>query len=455
MSKGGSGESLKNIAHVVAVNMGYGHERPAHVLRRFAVGGKIIIANEYEGIPEHDKRLWDNGRKIYEKISRFKKVPILGRVVFSLMDELQKIPEFYPRRDLSSPSLQVRELYYLIRQKDHMRHLIEKLSKNPKPLVCTFMSPAFAAEEFGYPEEIFCLCTDADVNRAWAPLHPRKSRIRYFAPNGRVVERLQLYGVSPGNVELTGFPLPTENVGGLDAKVALVDLQRRICNLDPNGIFVAHTGQALTTYLGPQYCKNIKTKPSQAINLAFAIGGAGAQRENGIVIAKSLSRAIKQGKIILHLVAGTRPDVDEYFRKEIRNIGLGDALKKGGINILFEKDRAEYFENFTKLMRKIDILWTKPSELSFYTGLGIPVIMAPTVGSQEDYNHKWLEQVGGGIDQLDPRYANEWLFDWIESGALASKAWNGFIEAPTHGAYRIADVLMGRPNTIHELPLVV
>jgi len=34
-------------------------------------------------------------------------------------------------------------------------------------------------------------------------------------------------------------------------------------------------------------------------------------------------------------------------------------------------------------------------------------------------------------------------------------AWQGFIEAPTHGTYRMADVLMGRPNTIHELPLVV
>jgi hypothetical protein len=63
--------------------------------------------------------------------------------------------------------------------------------------------------------------------------------------------------------------------------------------------------------------------------------------------------------------------------------------------------------------------------------------------------------VGGGVDQLDPRYTNEWLFDWINSGALARMAWQGFTEAPTHGAYRIADVLLGRPNTIHALPLVV
>ncbi|MFH1631715.1 MAG: hypothetical protein ABIA47_01660 [bacterium] len=450
MSKGG----YKNIAHVVAVDMGYGHERPAHVLRKFA-GGKVIIANDYDGIPDSDRRLWEGGRKIYEKISRFKKVPLLGRAVFGLMDELQRIPDFYPRRDLSAPSLQVREMYFLIRYRNHMRHLIESLAKDPKPLVCTFMSPAFAAEEFGYPGEIFSLVTDADMSRAWVPLEPRKSRIRYFAPNGRVVERLKLYGVSAKNIELTGFPLPTEAVGGLDAKVAISDMQRRICNLDPNGIFVAHTGQALTNHLGPEYCKTIRSTKPKPINLAFVVGGAGAQREIGAVIAKSLEREIKQGKIILHLVAGTRPEVAEYFIEESHRAGLTNEIKKGNLNIMFEENRPKYFDEFTKLMRKIDILWTKPSELSFYTGLGIPIIMAPTVGSQEGFNHKWLEQVGGGIDQLDPRYANEWLFDWINSGALARKAWNGFIEAPTHGAYRIADVLMGRPNTIHDLPLVV
>ena len=38
----------KSLAHVVAVNMGYGHERPAHSLRHLASKGKIIIANDYD-----------------------------------------------------------------------------------------------------------------------------------------------------------------------------------------------------------------------------------------------------------------------------------------------------------------------------------------------------------------------------------------------------------------------
>ena len=450
-----SGGEFNNIAHVVAVNMGYGHERPGHVLRTFATGGKVIVANDYDGIPESDRAIWQTGQVWYERISRFKKIPLVGSAVFGVMDELQRIPPFYPRRDLSAPTLQLRQLYYLIREKGLMRDLMERLSIDPKPLVGTYMSVAFAAEEYGYPEEIFTLVTDADMSRAWCPMNPKRTRIRYFAPTGRVAERLQLYGVPEKNIELTGFPLPTNLIGGEDAPLTLKALERRICNLDPQGIFVGHTGQALTAHLGPQYCESIKRSKAKTITIAFAVGGAGAQKEIGVTIAKSLRAHIRSGAVRLHLIAGTRPEVAEYFRTSLKNMGLGTMLKEGKVNVLFEANRPAYFDAFTALMGETDILWTKPSELSFYTGLGIPIIMAPTVGSQEQFNRQWLTQIGGGMDQQDPRYANEWLMDWVRSGALARAAWNGYMEAPTHGAYRIADILLGRPNTIHELPLVV
>lgn len=452
MPKGGS---QRGIAHIVAVNMGYGHERPAHSMRSFAVGGKVFIANDYEGIPKADRKLWEGGRKIYEKVSRFKKVPILGPIAFGIMDEMQEIAPFYPRRDLSRPNLQLLQFYALIRKRNFMKHLIEKLSKNPKPLLCTFMTPAFAAEEHGYPGDIYVLATDSDISRTWAPLHPKRSRIKYFAPTGRVLERLKLYGVKEENIELTGFPLPMNAVGGVDPKAAEQDLARRICHLDPNAVFMDHSIDMLTAHLGPAYCPMIKKKRAKAISLAFMVGGAGAQRELAIAATKSLKREIQQGKIQMNLIAGTRPEVAKYFETEVKAMGLGGALKKKQVTIMLEENRPKYFTLFEKAVRTFDIIWTKPSEMSFYTGLGIPIIMAPTVGSQEDFNRNWLMQIGGGIDQMDPRYANEWLLDWIDSGALARMAWNGFIEAPTHGAYRMGDILAGRPNTIHPLPQVI
>ncbi len=49
-------------AWVVAVNMGYGHQRTAYPLKEFAEEGKIINANDYEGIPEKDRKIWESSR---------------------------------------------------------------------------------------------------------------------------------------------------------------------------------------------------------------------------------------------------------------------------------------------------------------------------------------------------------------------------------------------------------
>lgn len=442
------------IAHVVAVNMGYGHERPAHALRCLAVGGEVIIANDYPGIPDEDKALWHTTQTWYERISRLNALPIIGPAAFKLFDQIQHIPEFYPRRDLSAPSLEVRELAMIIRNRGFLKHLIDDLAHNPKPLITTYFAVAMAAEEFAYPADIFLLVTDADMNRVWAPVHPKKSRIKYFAPTGRVAERLKLYGVRESHIYLTGYPLPREAIGGLEPTTLKVDLARRLCNLDPRGVFSEHAMLMLEATLGAKTCRRVNGRAT-TISLTFAIGGAGAQREIGIIIAKSLSQDILDGRISLNLVAGTRPEVAEYFRVELMKLGLASALKSGGVRIILAESRAAYFAAFTRLMQETDILWTKPSELAFYTGLGIPIIIAPTIGSQEDFNRRWLTQIGGGIDQLDPRYTHEWLFDWINGGALARAAWLGFIDAPTHGAYRIEDIVLGRPNSIHALPSVI
>lgn len=446
-------KSSRACAHVVAVNMGYGHERAAFGLRHLAPGGRVLVANDYEGIPDRERRLWNTGKGFYEFVSRLKHVPVLGDAAFGLMDNMQRIPEFYPRRDLSKPSLQVRQTYGLIHAQGMCRDLIHRFSERPLPMVSTFFTPAFAAEEYGYPEDIYVVLCDADVSRAWVPMNPRKSRIKFFAPTGRVAERLQLYGVKSKNIFLTGFPIPQANVGSAHRPAYVkADLRRRMCNLDPHGIFVSKAQAFLDVTFGNQYCAQKPITPS----ITFAVGGAGTQRELVAQALHSLAPDIRAGLITATLVAGTRKEVADYFEREVRLSGLVSARKAGKVSILFESDRLEYFEAFSKLMRTTDILWTKPSELSFYTGLGLPILMAPTVGSQEDFNRAWLSYVGGGADALDPKYMHEWLFDWIESGALARMGWNGFVNAPTHGAYRIESILRGQSSVWREeLPLVV
>lgn len=437
-------------AWVISVNMGYGHERAAYALRDLALGG-IITANDYPGIPRQEKAVWEKSRTFYETISRMKTLPVVGNYIFEAYDKFQEILPFYPRRDLSRPNLQGRELSFAIRQQNLGRHLIDKLRSRPLPLITTFFLPAFAAEFFEYPGEIYCVICDADISRTWVSIDPKRSRIKYFASNGRVVERLKLYGVPEKNIYLTGFPLPKELIGGAHGLIVKHDLVDRLNNLDPNGIFKNKYERTLRQYLGHHW--HHKT-PRRPLTVTFSVGGAGSQGALAEVVLESLQEKIAEGKLQLNLVAGTHQNLRASFIKRARALHLSKFIDRN-LNIIYYKSRREYFQKFSTLIRQTDVLWTKPSELSFYSGLGLPIIMAPPVGSQEDFNNIWLRTVGAGVPQNDPRYTGEWLFDWWQSGGLAKMAWNGFIEAPTHGTYRIESIITGEKFELARLPLIV
>ena len=446
-------------AYVATVDMGYGHQRAAYPLRDFAVGldgvkseTAIINANNYAGIPNADRRRWDGGRRLYERISRLKNLPLIGESIFSIMDYFQRIEPFYPKRDLSRPTIQLKTIYSMIK-KGWGRDLIERLNKNPLPLVNAFFSPAYFAEEHGYKGEIYLLCCDTDVSRAWAPLNPSKSRIKYLVPNRRVKERLSLYGVRSDQIFITGFPLPKENIGGRDLKVLKKSLGERIGHLDQDGRYRKKYHETLKEFLGNNFCVQA-CDIRHPLTITFAVGGAGAQRELGVQILTSLRNYIDKGLVRLNLIAGTRNDVYLYYQRVIKELGL---LKKqnGHVDILFADNKPEYFKKFNQVLLATDILWTKPSELSFYAGLGLPIIMAPTVGSQEEFNRQWLESTGAGVGQEDPNYTHEWLFDWLKSGWLAEAAMNGFLHAPRNGAYHIEEVVLrGRRSEIEDIHLL-
>ena len=164
---------MKQKVWILSVNMGYGHQRTAFSLKDLVLEGRIINANDYQGIPDKDRKIWETSRRGYELISKFKRVPLIGEGIFFIFDQFQRIFSFYPRRDLSEPNFQLKQMFSLIK-KGWGRHLINKLKKEPLPLVCTFFTQAFMAEFFKYPGEIFCVVCDADISRTWAPLiHPQ------------------------------------------------------------------------------------------------------------------------------------------------------------------------------------------------------------------------------------------------------------------------------------------
>ena len=87
------------------------------------------------------------------------------------------------------------------------------------------------------------------------------------------------------------------------------------------------------------------------------------------------------------------------------------------------------------------MLWTKPSELSFYSALGIPIVMAPSLGPQESKNSLWLMDKGCALPQYKPAVALEWITDMLKEGVFAEKALNGFVKNRKLGVHKIEEVL--------------
>ena len=418
-------------AWVVSADMGLGHQRATSPLGLIAEEG-ILTAGSASVSDPAEQKLWDRTRHVYEFLSRARSFPIIGKPLFALLDELQKIAPFYPIRDLSRPTYQVDLMDSFIR-KGVGRGLVAKLRTKPLPMVTSFMLPAVSADAAGY-EPVYCIICDAEISRAWVAKNPAASRIRYLVPCGRAMRRLKSYGVPDERIFLTGFPLPLEVLGNRDLDILRADMAHRLHYLDPDNRFWPLHGLNVAHFLGEENCC---PKRDRVLTLTYAIGGAGAQREAARQIAESLRQQIEKGAIVLNLVAGVRTDVRDYFEK-IRTDLFPDS---NGLRILYAPEKDEYFRLFAQLIRTTDILWTKPSELSFYCGLGIPVIMSPPIGAQERYNSKWLMEIQAGIPQQDPRYTAEWLLDLLREGRLAEAAWSGFLKARKCGTYKILDIL--------------
>jgi hypothetical protein len=422
-------------ACVVAAAMGFGHQRAAHGLRHLAPEGHVLNAGSPEVTDPGEVQFWRWLNSWYEFLSRTKSIPVAGPVLSAFLDGLLEIPPFYPLRDLSHPSLNNWIVDRLIRR-GLARTLLERVRTLDLPMISSFYAPALAADLL-LENPNYCVICDADLNRVWVASKAEASRMRYFAPCGRVMRRLREYGVPDERIFITGFPLPRENVGGPEMEVLKGDMIARLSRLDPRGRFLSVFGPTVAALLGasPEPSRN-----RTPVTVTFAVGGAGAQVEIGVMLAKALRPGILDGHYRLVLIAGVNPAVEREFREPIARLGLEPALGSG-ILVVRENERASYFDRFNALMRETDILWTKPSELSFYSALGIPIVMAPSIGPQEKKNAGWLMDKGCGLPQDEPSLALEWLGDLLEEGVFAEKAFNGFVRSRKLGVHKIEEVL--------------
>jgi hypothetical protein len=418
---------------VVAVEMGYGHLRAAAPLAE-ALGTEVLQVDRPPLVAPDEERLWRRVRRAYEGVSRLSQIPVLGAPLRYALDSVTDIPRLHPYRDLSAPTRGVLTLERLVRR-NLGQGLVAHLRRTGAPLLTTFYSPAIVADRAGL-DGIFCVVTDSDVNRIWAPVDAGRTRIRYLVPTRRAARRLRSYGVPEERITFTGFPLPPSLVGGPALPVLKANLAARLVRLDPAGEFRRSMPEELAHFLGALP----RGQEDEPPLVTFAVGGAGAQAALAGEALPGFRRALEAGRLRIALVAGVRADVEARFREDVARAGL-EPLLGGALRILCAPSFPEYYARFNALLAETDVLWTKPSELTFYGALGLPLVLAPPVGVHERYNRRWAREGGAGLKQREARFAGEWMMDWLADGLLAAAAWAGYMRLPKFGLERIVEAV--------------
>jgi len=434
-----------------AVLMGLGHRRAAYPLRDIAHQG-IVLYGSRRATPPQEHRIWRRLRKIYYFSSNVGKVPLIGKPLMDLLLAIQRIQPYYPRRDLSRPNLAVRYLDRLVARGGLCRGLLDRLEAAPMPRLHSFYATAIAAARRPGPAEDFLLICDSDFNRVWVQRDPRAGRLKYLAPCTQARNRLLAYGVPAERIFLTGFPLPKENLGGREGlDVLRADLFNRLLRLDPRRKFFSYHQRSVLGWLGRD---QVPPPAAGPVHLTFALGGAGAQCGMARAILRSLKPAIAAGRVRISVSVGVNKRVYESLLGSIQRLGLGSDLAAGRVSLVFDSDVYAYLDKFNRVLRATDVLWTKPSELSFYCALGLPILMAPPIGIHEELNRVWLREIHAGIDPAGPlRFTHEWLFDLLENGRLAEAAWDGFLKARKLGTYKIEELILSGSFNEGQTPL--
>ena len=409
--------------------MGLGHHRAIYPLVQ-SLKSPLICIGENDNSPKKEQKRWKSVLKKYELVSRLQTLPIISYPIKAVMNIILNIEPEKSSKDLSIPTLQTRYMHRLLKKKQVCNGVVDCLKENPNDILITsFYASALAASYINH-KPVFLIICDTDINRVWVPFDPARSNITYFVPSHTVLKRLVKYGVNLNNIKLTGFPLPLSLIGSRNKEILKSNLADRLYRLDRNSM----VKEALSNKLVDN---NICCNPNldDKIHITFSIGGAGAQKELAINILMALHQEIINNKIVFNILVGTHVEVYLFFCEKTLQ------YNENQVKIGFKHSVEEYLDLFNQTIARTDILITKPSELTFYAGLGLPIIMTQPIGKHEEFNRKWLIEKGGGVPLPKLDVLREWFSYKLNSGFFALMSWNAYNNIENMGTYKIMDIV--------------
>lgn len=149
-----------------------------------------------------------------------------------------------------------------------------------------------------------------------------------------------------------------------------------------------------------------RIEKGQPRRILVSVGGTGVQGELAIEVVRHFASELREGSLALYLNAGDHRDIAGLLQVELDEQGIVTALHDdwaetasfaekaaGGVHLFLHTDpfAAVYATNL--LMRRCDVLITKPSELAFYP---VPKLFLPRVGGHEAWGAIRSSEIGDG-----------------------------------------------------------
>lgn len=189
----------------------------------------------------------------------------------------------------------------------------------------------------------------------------------------------------------------------------------------------------------------------EPLRFLLTVGGAGAGEKQFLEMMKHLLPYVKAKKAALFLNFGDHLDMDEYLRKNLPDfqktpirffneftklqafVSTMNETRIEGIYLIYNENIFEAVYSTNLLMRKCDVLITKPSELAYYP---IPKIFMRHIGGHEVYGAIHSEEFGDGTFECpDSASMNKMIDRFITDPELVEHLNKTIIKRKNEGLY--------------------